>query len=76
MTREIRVKVERDGSVEADFRGFVGDDCLEEAERLAGILARFGLEVDPVGARKKTPAEIEAETGVEEEERDRVPTRE
>ncbi|HCJ10519.1 MAG TPA: hypothetical protein DHW14_05080 [Clostridiales bacterium] len=76
MPREIKVKVRPGGSVEADFRGFAGDDCLEEAERLAGVLARFGLEVDPVRARKKTPAEIEAETGVEEEERDRVPTRE
>jgi len=76
MGRKITVTVERDGSVEADFSGFTGDDCVEEADRLAEVLSRFGLKVNPAEARKKTAAEIEAETGVEEEERDRVPTRE
>jgi len=76
MVRKVTVKVGRDGSVEADFSGFAGDDCLEEADRLAQALARYGLRVNPVEARKKTAAEIEAELGVEAEERDQVPARE
>lgn len=77
--RKVTVKVRPDGSVEADFAGFVGDACLDEAERLAEMLARFGLEVSPVQAHKKTPAEIERETGAAERagtrDGDRVPTR-
>lgn len=79
-TRRVEVKVKPDGSVEADFAGFHGDDCLDEAQRLAEMLARFGLEVSPVAARKKTPAEIERETEavgrVRGRDDARVPTRE
>jgi len=73
MTRKVRVKVGTDGAVEAEFVGFSGSDCLEEAEKLAENLARFGLLVDPTSVRKKTQAELEAETGTTQEERDPVP---
>ncbi|MCL6580430.1 MAG: DUF2997 domain-containing protein [Firmicutes bacterium] len=75
MARQVKVKVLPDGSVEADFVGFGGTDCLDEAERLAENLARFGLRADPTAVRRKTSAEIAKETGEEEQGRDRVPTR-
>jgi hypothetical protein len=75
MTRKVTVKVGTDGAVEADFVGFSGSDCLEEAEKLAENLARFGLLVDPTSVHKKTQAELEAETGTTQEERDPVPAR-
>lgn len=75
MTRKITVKVLPDGSVNADFAGFAGDDCLEEADRLAETLARFGLAVDPTAVRKKTQSEIEEEIGSGAPRRDQVPTR-
>ena len=74
MTRKVAVRVLPDGSVQADFIGFRGEDCLEEADRLADTLARFGLSVDPTVVRKKTQAEIEDELGTGASERDRVPT--
>jgi hypothetical protein len=75
MTRGVKVKVLPDGSVEADFVGFGGSDCFDEAERLAANLARFGLKVDVAGLRKKTQAQIDEETGTTAETRDGVPTR-
>ncbi len=75
MTRGVRVKVLPDGSVEADFVGFGGSDCLDEAERLAANLVRFGLKVDVAGLRKKTQAEIDEEAGTAAQTRDGVPTR-
>ncbi len=75
MTRQVKVKVLPDGTVEADFSGFAGSDCLEEAERLAANLARFGLKVDVAGLRKKSAAEMDEETGTTDESRGQVPTR-
>lgn len=75
MTRRVHVKILPDGAVEADFVGFGGSDCLDEAERLAANLARFGIKVDGAQLRKKPLAEIEDETGTTEKTRDGVPTR-
>ncbi len=73
MGRSIKVKILPDGSVEADFSGFAGSDCLDEAERLADILARFGLKVDPTAVRRKAPDETGVPTGEPGERRDRIP---
>lgn len=64
-----------DGSVKADLSGFSGEHCLEEADRLAEVLARFGLLVSPTAVRKKTASEVEAETGTASDPEDWVPTR-
>lgn len=74
MTKKISVKVLADGSVQADFVGFAGDNCLDEADRLAENLARFGLAVDPAAVRKKSQAEIDRELGEDVSKRGRVPT--
>jgi len=74
MTRGVKVKIGPDGSVEADFTGFAGSDCLDEAERLAGNMARFGLKVDIEGLRKKSGSEIAGEAGGSAPSRDPVPT--
>ena len=65
--RRVKVSVLPDGSVEADFSGFAGSDCVEEAERLAANLARFGLKVETRGLVRKSSAETE-ETQSEEEQ--------
>jgi hypothetical protein len=75
MARGVKVKIGADGSVEADFTGFSGAGCLDEAERLAANLARFGLRVDSEGLRKKTESEIASEIGAAVQGRDPVPTR-
>ncbi len=75
MGRDIKVKILPDGSVKADFTGFAGGDCVDESDRLARLLARFGLKVNPIEVTHKTPAQIRAEAGDTEESGEWVPTK-
>lgn len=66
MPRTIRFTISRDGTVESEYTGFPGDECLNEAEALNGLLKKYGLKT---GARKvtmKTPDQIEQELGLDE----------
>jgi hypothetical protein len=67
MTRRIDVQVNRDGTMRAEFSGFAGDDCIDQAEKLRQVLAGFGVLVEPTAVERKDPAEIAAETGISEE---------
>ncbi|MDP2870982.1 MAG: hypothetical protein Q8P31_00335 [Bacillota bacterium] len=69
MPKRIDVQINRDGTMKAEFSGFAGDDCIDQAERLREVLAGFGLLVEPAAVERKDPAQIAAETGVEEEVR-------
>lgn len=63
MPRTIKFTIHRDGTVESEFSGFVGDECLQEAEALKAALRVLGLRPGPEKIRMKTESEIEQEIG-------------
>lgn len=73
MTKRIDVQVNRDGTMKAEFSGFAGDDCIDQAERLRAVLAGFGVLVQPITVERKDPAQIAAESGIAEEARTKDP---
>jgi len=72
MPRKVDVRVDRDGHLKAEFSGFVGDECIDQAERLRAVLAGFGLLVEPLTVERKDPAQIALEVGEDEEAREAV----
>lgn len=44
--REVHVRIGKGGRIETDFRGFLDDDCLDEADRLAKALSGLGLSLN------------------------------
>lgn len=72
MPKRIDVQVNRDGTFRAEFSGFAGDDCIDQAERLRAVLAGYGLLVDPIVVDRKDPAEIAAEVGADEADQDQT----
>lgn len=67
MGRSIEVRVDGRGRLTADFRGFLGDACFEEADRLAKVLASLGLGVQPDAVRPKALEEQLLEAGLSPE---------
>ncbi|MBX6349976.1 MAG: hypothetical protein IRZ11_00505 [Clostridia bacterium] len=63
--REVRVRIGKGGRVETDFHGFLDDDCLEEADRLAALLSGLGLEMNLRERAMKTMAARLGEAGVD-----------
>jgi hypothetical protein len=59
--REVRFTIRKDGRLEAEFSGFPGEDCLEEAKTLSEALSTLGLKMTPREVIMKTPAQIETE---------------
>lgn len=68
MAKQIRVTVGPRGQVSADFAGFLGDACYEEAEALRRALAALGLRIETVGLVPKPASAQEQEAGVGEAE--------
>ena len=68
MTKQIRVTVGPGGQVSADFSGFLGDACYQEAEALRRALASLGLRVETIGVVPKPASAQEQEAGIEEAE--------
>lgn len=67
MSRRIEVRVEGGGRIRADFSGFLGDDCYDEADRLSKVLATLGLAVQVSVSEPKSPDRQRAEAGLPEE---------
>jgi hypothetical protein len=65
MARSIEVRVDGRGRLVADFQGFLGDDCFDEADRLAKVLASFGLAVRPEDVRPKPAQQQRLEAGLD-----------
>lgn len=57
----------------AEFSGFAGDDCIDQADKLRAVLAGFGLLVDPILVERKDPGQIELEIGADEATAEDVP---
>jgi len=68
MPRKIEVVVTTDGRIEANFIGFIGEECFDEAEKLRRVLQAVGVEVDPSEVIRKGPERITLEAGLGEEE--------
>jgi ketol-acid reductoisomerase len=45
MSREVWVEIDREGKVKILYRGFVGDECFKEAQRIYELLKAQGVEV-------------------------------
>jgi ketol-acid reductoisomerase len=43
--REVWVEIDREGKVRILYRGFAGDECFEEAQRIYALLKERGVEV-------------------------------
>jgi hypothetical protein len=61
--REVRAEIDKDGRVSIEFTGFVGDECVEERERLRKILLDFGVIIEAREIRKKSEYQLLGETG-------------
>lgn len=65
--RRIRLAVDGQGRVTADFSGFPGEDCREEEAKLRQMLAGLGVALEIGAITAKEPAVIAAEAGLDEE---------
>lgn len=63
MAQRIEIQVDPKGNLNTDFTGFLGDSCYDEADRLAKVLASFGLKVKPGAIRPKSIEQQRIETG-------------
>lgn len=75
MQRRVDIEVGRNGEVKMEFSGFEGDLCYEEAEGLREILRTLGLWAVPVTVTPKSPAEIDLELDIPQDNRRKVPVR-
>lgn len=64
MGRQIEVRVDEGGRIRADFSGFLGEDCVDEADRLSKVLAALGLNVQVTARQPKAPEQQRAEAGL------------
>lgn len=67
--RRIEVTVDRQGRITANFIGFRGNECEDEAEALRRALRSLGLVALPFQVLRKSEEEIVAETREPEETR-------
>jgi hypothetical protein len=72
MAKRVEVQVGRDGRLQAEFSGFAGDECIDQAERLRQVLAGFGLLTEPLTVERKDQAQIALEMEQDEETREAV----
>ena len=61
MNKQINVYINDHGDIATDFSGFIGADCLEEAQRLQAELARKGVHLDLTNFQLKPELEEEPE---------------
>jgi hypothetical protein len=66
MGQRIEVQVDRRGNITTDFSGFLGEACFDEADRLAKVLARLGLQVSAGAVRPKPLEQQRLEAGLPE----------
>jgi len=62
LTRRIEVTVDRQGRITANFVGFRGSECEDEAEALRRALRSLGLVALPLHVVHKSEEEMLAET--------------
>lgn len=67
MTRRIEVTVDRQGRVTANFVGFRGSECEDEAEALRHVLRSLGLVALPLHVQYKSEEQLQEETREPEE---------
>lgn len=68
MARRIEVSVDRQGRITANFVGFQGKECEDEAEALRRALRSLGLVALPLHVTPKSEEEMVEETREPEEE--------
>ena len=64
MSKVIRVTVDPDGNVGADFSGFVGGECQAADERLRAALAALGLQASVKASTHKRDALTVQSSGI------------
>ena len=66
MGQSIEIRVDKRGHITTDFTGFLGEACFDEADRLAKVLARLGLQVSAGAVRPKPIEQQRLEAGLPE----------
>ncbi|HVB10945.1 MAG TPA: hypothetical protein VNM16_11340 [Bacillota bacterium] len=66
MGQRIEIQVDKRGNITTDFTGFLGEACFDEADRLAKVLARLGLQVSAGAVRPKPIEQQRLEAGLPE----------
>jgi hypothetical protein len=64
VAQRIEVQVDKRGNITTDFTGFLGEACFDEADRLAKVLARLGLQVSAGAVRPKSLEQQRLEAGL------------
>lgn len=72
MSKKIDIEIGKNGQMKVEFSGFVGEDCLTEAEALQGMLREMGLWAIPVTVIPKTRAQLDAELPAPAESKKKV----
>ena len=57
----IRFVIKKDGSVEIDYQGFVGNQCHIEHEKIVELLKSLGVKFETVVEKEKPEAKIRSE---------------
>lgn len=63
--KKITARIGPSGRIVLEFTGFVGDECMEERQRLARTLVEFGLMLDTEKLERKDARQIALETNVD-----------
>ncbi len=72
MAKRIDIEIGKNGQLNLEFSGFVGEDCFVEAEVLQGMLREMGLWAIPVTVTPKTRTQLDAEVAIPGESKKKV----
>jgi hypothetical protein len=72
MAKKVEIEIGKNGKLNLEFSGFVGEDCFAEAEVLQGMLREMGLWAIPVTVTPKTRAQLDAEVAAPRESKKKV----
>ena len=70
--RRVKAEINRDGTVNLEFIGFVGAECSEERERLRDVLLGLGVVLEPQKITKKNNEQIALEIGAAKQQETRI----
>lgn len=59
--RKVKAEIDKSGKVRIEFIGFVGEECVEERERLRKIMLDFGVMLETEEIVKKPAQQISRE---------------
>ncbi len=76
MSQQVEVEITSEGRLRMEFIGFAGEECYDEAEKIQSMLKGLGIKANVIKTQRKPGGQIEAELGIEEDENEKIPTKE